>query len=127
MGVAPAMPPPAAPKMEITEMIPSKRYANAALLLRDASANEDSANGESAVQLGAQKAIEVRVNETLHVAMQLVSRLCDRGISERERTDCALRARGSLRSLEQMLAESPRAPTAAPVLRRVPVAPREDS
>jgi hypothetical protein len=113
--------------MEVTEMIPSKKYANAALPLRDAPANEDSASGESAVQLSAQKAIEVRVNETLHAAMQLVSRLCDRGISERERTDCALRARGSLRSLEQMLGESPRAPTAAPVLRRVPIVPREDS
>jgi hypothetical protein len=54
-----------------------------------------------------QKPVESKMQDTLHAAMQLVSRLCDRGISERERTDCALRARGSLRLLEQMLGELP--------------------
>jgi hypothetical protein len=53
------------------------------------------------------KSAETKMQDTLHAALQLVSRLCDRGISDRERTDCALRARGSLRLLEQMLDELP--------------------
>jgi hypothetical protein len=61
-----------------------------------------------------QKSAETRMQETLHAALQLVSRLCDRGISDRERTDCALRARGSLRLLEQMLGELPVTLTAVP-------------
>jgi hypothetical protein len=49
--------------------------------------------------------VQARMNEALHGAMHLVSRLCDRGISERERTNCALKARGSLRQLELMIDE----------------------
>jgi hypothetical protein len=64
-----------------------------------------------------QKSAEAKMQDTLHAAMQLVSRLCDRGISDRERTDCALRARGSLRLLEQMLGELPIALAAVPARR----------
>jgi len=64
-----------------------------------------------------QKSVETRMQDTLHAALQLVSRLCDRSISERERTDCALRARGSLRQLEHMLGELPVTLAAVPAPR----------
>jgi hypothetical protein len=70
------------------------------------------------VQLHGQKPAQARMQDTLHAALQLVSRLCDRGLSERERTDCALRARGSLRLLEQMLGELPITLTALPARRQ---------
>jgi hypothetical protein len=63
------------------------------------------------------KPADTRMQDTLHAALQLVSRLCDRGISDRERTDCALRARGSLRLLEQMLGELPVTLAAVPARR----------
>jgi hypothetical protein len=69
------------------------------------------------VQTQPQAAADTRLHETLHCAMQLVARLCDRGISERERTNCALRARGNLRMLEQMLDEMPGARGASSVRR----------
>ena len=64
-----------------------------------------------------QKSAESKMQDTLHAALQLVSRLCDRSISDRERTDCALRARGSLRLLEQMLDELPVTLEAVPASR----------
>jgi hypothetical protein len=62
---------------------------------------------QTQAQIPAQNQGPSKLHETLHCAMQLVARLCDRGISERERTNCALRARGNLRMLEQMLDELP--------------------
>jgi hypothetical protein len=78
------------------------------------------ATGSAAIanqDLSPQKSAETRMQDTLHAALQLVSRLCDRGISDRERTDCALRARGSLRLLEQMLGELPVTLAAVPARR----------
>jgi hypothetical protein len=66
-----------------------------------------SAQMQPQVQTQPLAANQPKLHETLHCAMQLVARLCDRGISERERTNCALRARGNLRMLEQMLDELP--------------------
>jgi hypothetical protein len=73
-----------------------------------------------------QKSADTRMQDTLHAALQLVSRLCDRGISDRERTDCALRARGSLRLLEQMLGELPVTLAAVPAGRAQPASLQKD-
>jgi hypothetical protein len=54
----------------------------------------------------ANEPLDTRLDEALHGAIHLVSRLCDNGISERERTNCAMRARGSLRQLELMIDEA---------------------
>jgi hypothetical protein len=81
--------------------------------MRHATAAAASANQISSPH----KSTESRIQDTLHAALQLVSRLCDRGISDRERTDCALRARGSLRLLEQMLGELPVTLAAVPARR----------
>lgn len=93
---------------------------------QDAPVHHSHGGGNSAVQLAARTNADSRMHDTLRAAMQLVSRLCDRGISERERTDCALRARGSLRLLEQMLGELPGALAAAPVRRQHAFNLRED-
>ncbi len=69
-------------------------------------ANADvSLAGASLTGIPSHGAMQARMNESLHIAMHLVSRLCDRGISERERTNCALRARGNLKQLELMIEE----------------------
>lgn len=75
---------------------------------------------DRSVALAAQKPVQARMQETLHGAMQLIARLCDRQISDAERTNCAFRARSSLRLLEKMMGELPEPLAAAPV-RRQPV------
>jgi hypothetical protein len=105
--------------MEITQMMPSICNAAAAGPIvapaSEQAASENLALVKLGVELCAQKPAQAGMHETLREAIQLVSRLCDRGISERERTDCALRARGNLRRLEQMLGDPPVPVATAPV------------
>jgi len=103
--------------------------AVSAVPVRQVSANDD-ATVPRGVELGAYAGAHARRHGRMHVtlrgALQLVSRLCDRSISERERTDCALRARGDLRLLEQMMDECMDALAPAPVRRQQAVNPQED-
>jgi hypothetical protein len=69
-------------------------------------ANIDASRADASLSsIPSNGAMQARMTESLHIAMHLVSRLCDRGISERERTNCALRARGNLKQLELMIEE----------------------